>query len=38
MLLAKLLGGRGTLAGFLGTSALYAAPHALGFFAWIPCL
>jgi hypothetical protein len=38
MLLAKLLGGRGTLAGFLGTSALYAAPHVLSFFAWIPCL
>jgi hypothetical protein len=38
MLLAKLLGGRGTLAGFLGTSALYAAPHVLNFFAWVPCL
>jgi hypothetical protein len=38
MLLAKLLGGRGTLAGFLGTSALYAVPHVLSFFAWIPCL
>lgn len=38
MLLAKLLGGRGTLAGFLGTSALYAVPHVLSFFAWVPCL
>jgi len=38
MLLAKLLGGRGTLAGFFGTSALYAVPHVLTFFAWIPCL
>jgi hypothetical protein len=38
MLLAKLLGGRGTLAGFLGTSALYAVPHVLSFFVWIPCL
>ena len=38
MLLAKLLGGRGTLAGFFGTSALYAVPHVLSFFAWIPCL
>jgi hypothetical protein len=38
MLLAKLLGGRGTLAGFFGTSALYAVPHVLAFFAWVPCL
>jgi hypothetical protein len=38
MLLAKLLGGRGTLAGFFGTSALYAVPHVLTFFAWVPCL
>jgi hypothetical protein len=38
MLLAKLLGGRGTLAGFFGTSALYAVPHLLTFFAWVPCL
>jgi len=38
MLLAKLLGGRGTLARFLGTSALYAVPHVLSFFAWIPLL
>ncbi len=38
MLLAKLLGGRGTLAGFLGTSALYAVPHVLTVFAFIPCL
>jgi len=38
MLLAKLLGGRGTLARFLGTSALYAAPHVLSFFAWVPLL
>jgi hypothetical protein len=38
MLLAKLLGGRGTLAGFFGTSAVYAVPHVLSFFAWIPCL
>jgi hypothetical protein len=38
MLLAKLFGGRGTLSGFLGTSALFAVPHVLGFFAWIPCV
>jgi hypothetical protein len=38
MLLAKLLGGRGTLAGFFGTSALYAVPHVLTCFAWVPCL
>jgi hypothetical protein len=38
MLLAKLLGGRGTLTGFFGTSALYAGPHVLTFFAWVPCV
>ncbi len=38
MLFAKLLGGRGTLAGFFGTTALYAVPHTLGFFAFIPVL
>jgi hypothetical protein len=37
MLLAKLLGGRATLARFFGASALYAVPHVLTFFAWIPC-
>ena len=31
--LAKLLGGRGTLAGFFGSTALFAVPHLLDFFA-----
>jgi hypothetical protein len=38
MLFAKLLGGRGTLAGFFGVTALYAVPHLLSFFAFIPIL
>ena len=36
MLFAKLLGGRSTLAGFFSTTALYAVPHLLSFFAFIP--
>lgn len=36
MLCAKLLGGRGSLAGFFGATALYAVPHALRFFAFVP--
>jgi hypothetical protein len=36
MLAAKLLGGRATLHGFLGASALYAVPHVLDVFRWIP--
>ncbi len=38
MLFAKLLGGRGTLAGFFGATALYAAPHALRVFAFAPAI
>jgi hypothetical protein len=38
MLFARLLGGRGSLAGFFGATALYAAPHLLGFFAFAPVL
>jgi hypothetical protein len=38
MLFAKLLGGRGTLAGFFGTTSLYAVPHTLAFFAFVPVL
>lgn len=38
MLFAKLLGGRGTLAGFFGVTALYAVPHLLSFFAFVPLL
>lgn len=38
MLFAKLLGGRGTLTGFFGATALYAVPHTLSFFAFIPVL
>jgi hypothetical protein len=38
MLFAKLLGGRGTLAGFFGATALYAVPHTLSFFAFVPVL
>jgi len=38
MLFARLLGGRGTLTGFFGATALYAVPHVLGFFAFVPVL
>lgn len=38
MLAAKLLGGKGSLQGFFGATALYAAPHALGVFSWVPFL
>lgn len=38
MLCAKLLGGRGTLTGFFGATALYAVPHVLSFFAFVPVL
>ena len=36
MMAAKLLGGKGTLAGFFGASAAYAVPHVLSFFAFVP--
>jgi hypothetical protein len=36
MLAAKLMGGRGTLAGFFGATALFAVPHVLDFFRWVP--
>ncbi|MGC8780687.1 MAG: YIP1 family protein, partial [Anaerolineae bacterium] len=36
MLFAKLLGGRGSLAGFFGATALYVVPHVLRFFAFVP--
>jgi len=36
MLAAKLMGGRGTLTGFFGTTALFAVPHLLDFFRWVP--
>ena len=36
MLAAKLMGGRGTLTGFFGTTALFAVPHVLDFFRWVP--
>lgn len=38
MLFARLLGGRGTLHGFFGTTALYTVPHVLGVFGRIPVL
>lgn len=38
MLFAKLLGGRGALAGFFGATALYAVPHLLNFLAFVPVL
>lgn len=38
MLAAKLLGGKGTLAGFFGASAAYAVPHVLSFFAFVPVI
>jgi hypothetical protein len=36
MLVAKLLGGRATLARFFGTTALFAAPHVLNIFGPLP--
>lgn len=38
MLAARLLGGRGTLAGFFGATALFAVPHVLGVFGRVPFL
>lgn len=38
LLVAKLLGGRATVSQMLGTTALYAIPHALRFLSLIPCL
>jgi hypothetical protein len=36
MLAAKLLGGRGTLAGFFGATGFFAAPHILSIFGRVP--
>ncbi|OQA45684.1 MAG: Yip1 domain protein [Chloroflexi bacterium ADurb.Bin325] len=36
MLAARLLGGRGSLSGFFGATALYAVPHALDLLRWLP--
>lgn len=36
MLVAKLLGGRGTLHGFFGATAFFAVPHVLDIFAGVP--
>lgn len=36
MLFARLLGGRATLQGFFGATALFAVPHVLGVFALVP--
>ena len=36
MLAAKLMGGRGGLAGFFGATALFAVPHVLDLFRWVP--
>jgi hypothetical protein len=36
MLAARLLGGRGGLAGFFGTTALFAVPHVLNVFNMAP--
>ncbi len=38
MLVAKLLGGRGTLHGFFGATAFFAAPHVLTVFSSVPAL
>ncbi len=38
MLFARLLGGRGALHGFFGSTALFAAPHLLGVFSRVPVL
>ena len=36
MLAAKLIGGRGGLTGFFGATALFAVPHVLDIFRWVP--
>jgi hypothetical protein len=36
MLAAKMLGGRGSLHGFFGATALYAVPHVLDLLRWLP--
>ena len=38
MLFARLLGGRGDMAGFFGTTSLYAVPHLLNFLGPVPYL
>lgn len=38
MLAAKLLGGKSDLVGFFGATALFAVPHALLLFEWIPAV
>ena len=38
MLFARLLGGRGDMAGFFGTTSLYAVPHLLNFLGPVPLL
>jgi len=38
LLVAKLLGGRATVAQMLGATALYVAPHALDILSSVPCL
>lgn len=38
LLFARLLGGRGTLHGFFGATALFAVPHVLDIFARVPVL
>jgi hypothetical protein len=38
MLFARLLGGRGDMAGFFGTTSLYAVPHLLNFLSPVPFL
>jgi hypothetical protein len=38
MLFAKLLGGRASLAGFFGTSAIFTVPHLLLILRWVPYL
>jgi hypothetical protein len=38
MLFAKLLGGKATLTGFFGTTALFAVPHLLLILRWVPYL
>lgn len=36
MLAARLMGGRGALTGFFGATALFAVPHVLDLFRWVP--
>jgi len=38
LLVAKLLGGRATVAQMLGVSVLYVVPHVLDFLGFVPCL